>query len=212
MNNKNIIYISAAAILAFLGWKWYEGNQAKIADTVTPPVTDTPPADTTSPAPVQPPAPTPTPTPQPTPPVATIMPTPAPTPVTVSTLTWALRENGAPFIDTNLEIYVNNVQVLQQWSSATGSIDLQQGDSVNLHAFGGASWGNAWGVPACNTLIATDNGNTISNQSTTTDSDQMYYSFIVQGGHAYNVLNYTLPTNQSARGDLSPAVAFYNKK
>ena len=111
-----------------------------------------------------------------------------------ATIDWTMRENGTPFIDTNLEIDVNNQQQLMQWSTGQGHLDVNQADSVSITAVGGASKGNAWGVPATNTLIVTDNGVTICNKTTSTDSDPVNYSFIVEGGHAYTILNYTLAT------------------
>jgi len=51
MGNKNIIYIAGAAVLAFLGWKWYTNSQSSSAASTAAPSTTLP--DNSSPAPKQ---------------------------------------------------------------------------------------------------------------------------------------------------------------
>lgn len=204
---KDIAYIVIGVLLIGGGYWWFKNKSQSDALSAS----DT----SVTPTPVPTPAPTQAPTPAPiTPPATTIMPTSTTTASTTAALVWTLRENGDPFIDTNMEVWVNNVQQLMQWSTGNGSLSLNQGDSVSVIACGGASKGNAWTVPSANTLIVTDNGDTVFNKSTSTDSASLSYSFIVQGGHAYNVLNYTLPSGQtsSATGKVDNAAIFYNKK
>ena len=111
------------------------------------------------------------------------------------TIDWTMSESSAPFVDTNLDIRVNGDQKLMQWSDGKGSIDIAQGDIVNIRAFGGKNAGNPWNVAAKNYLIVRDNGNTICNKNTSDETQELDYSFAVEGGHSYTIFNYTLADN-----------------